>query len=203
MARLIFSGEKFQGRVYELTLATTTVGRGDHNTLVLHDPSVSHSHCEILVFGDEVIVRDLGSKNGTLVGGVRLRSQQGPLHHREAVKFGEVEARLELDESPDTDSATDLTAVHEYARVMRERQEGTLKTPAAASLELGAAPDDSRADGTVMLSAPPQASAAAETDSSAQAIAAEHSRSRTPWARIVAVLILGMGLALWLLLVNR
>ena len=63
MAKLIFLGEKFAGRVYEFAVEKTTVGRGDHNTLTIHHPSVSYSHCEILDYGTEVIVRDLGSSN--------------------------------------------------------------------------------------------------------------------------------------------
>ena len=95
MAKLIFIGEKFVGRVYELAIEKTTVGRGDHNTLTIHDPSVSHSHCEILVYGTEVIVRDLGSSNGTVVDGRRLQDQQQhPLDDHQIVKFGAVEARL-------------------------------------------------------------------------------------------------------------
>jgi DNA-binding NtrC family response regulator len=39
--------------------------------LVLKDPKVSGLHCEFLV-GDSLRVRDLGSKNGTFVGGVQI-----------------------------------------------------------------------------------------------------------------------------------
>jgi len=39
--------------------------------VVLADPKVSALHCEILV-GDSLRLRDLGSKNGTFVGGVRI-----------------------------------------------------------------------------------------------------------------------------------
>jgi len=116
MAKLIFIGEKFNGRIYEFAVEKTTVGRGDHNTLTIHDPSVSHSHCEILVFGPEVIVRDLGSSNGTLVDGVLLRDQQRPLHAGQTVKFGAVAARLELESSSTSDTDTDVTAVYSHAR---------------------------------------------------------------------------------------
>ena len=61
MAKLVFTDKNFAGRVYELLLEKTTVGRGDHNTLVIHDNSLSSSHCEILMHGSEIIVRDLDS----------------------------------------------------------------------------------------------------------------------------------------------
>ena len=61
MARLVFIGENLKGRVYDLVVDQTTVGRDEPNTLVIRDDSVSTRHCEILVYGTEVIVRDLGS----------------------------------------------------------------------------------------------------------------------------------------------
>src|SRR2546428_13236852 len=75
MAKLIFIDQRFAGRVYELVLEKTTVGRGDQNTLTIRDRSLSASHCEILTYGSEVIVRDLNSRNGTFVQGVRLNQQ--------------------------------------------------------------------------------------------------------------------------------
>ena len=117
MAKLIFLGEKFAGRVYEFAIEKTTVGRGDHNTLTIHDASVSHSHCEILVYGTEVIVRDLGSSNGTVVEGKRLFDrEQRPLDDGQIVKFGLVEARLELATDSESDTVTGWTAVHSHSR---------------------------------------------------------------------------------------
>ena len=87
MPKLIFTGEQFAGRVYELAVEKTTVGRGDHNTLVLRDNSVSQTHCEIIVNGPEVIIHDLNSANGTFVAGTRLNSQSQVLSGQ-LVRFG-------------------------------------------------------------------------------------------------------------------
>src|SRR5207248_921790 len=75
MAKLIFTDPNFSGRAYELALEKTTVGRGEQNTLVIRDNSVSLAHCEILMHGSEIIVRDLDSSNGTFVQGIRLNKQ--------------------------------------------------------------------------------------------------------------------------------
>jgi DNA-binding NtrC family response regulator len=48
------------------------VGRGDHCRLVLDDPRVSTSHCELTATSQGVHVRDLDSRNGTFVHQVRL-----------------------------------------------------------------------------------------------------------------------------------
>jgi hypothetical protein len=47
------------------------VGAGKFADLTLTDPTVSSLHCEV-VLGADVRLRDLGSKNGTLVGGTRI-----------------------------------------------------------------------------------------------------------------------------------
>ena len=122
MAKLIFLGEKFAGRVYEFAIEKTTVGRGDHNTLTIQDPSVSHSHCEILVYGTEVIVRDLGSSNGTVVDGKRLqKDQQHPLESGQVVRFGLIEARLDLSVEADSDTVTGWTAMHSHVRHLSDK----------------------------------------------------------------------------------
>ncbi len=112
MAKLIFTNQDHAGRAYELTLEKTTVGRGDQNTLAIADGSLSAVHCEILVNGPEVIVRDLGSRNGTFVNGAKLVNQQSQLKSGQTVRFGAVEARLELDSPPAEDTASDITAIH-------------------------------------------------------------------------------------------
>jgi hypothetical protein len=133
MAKLIFLDEKFGGRTYEFALPKTTVGRGDHNTLTIHDNGVSQTHCEILVYGSEVIVRDLGSRNGTFVNGERLCNQQRQLKAGQIVMFGSVKARLELAEEFSSD-VTDETAVFDYVRYRREQEKP--KQPAAPLMTL-------------------------------------------------------------------
>jgi predicted component of type VI protein secretion system len=187
MAKLIFSGEKFAGRVYELVVETTTVGRGDSNTLVIHDASVSQNHCEILVNGPEVIVRDLGSSNGTFVNGTRLRNQQRQLLAGQVVKFGSVAAQLELEAAASADTATDVTAIHAHARYRREprRPEALVLTP-GLTLESGAASTEH----TLMLPRPAVAEAKPTAPSAAPALHPPHAANR------IALLLAGAGLAL-------
>jgi predicted component of type VI protein secretion system len=136
MARLVFTDTKFSGRVYEFALPKTTVGRGDHNTLAIHDPSVSQAHCEILVYGPEVIVRDLGSTNGTFVNGVRLFNQQCQLKPGQTVRFGLVEARLELEPPSVSDTAIAETAIFSHVRHVHEDPGENLRAgPVSMALE--------------------------------------------------------------------
>lgn len=45
-----------------------TVGRSSTNKLVLHDDACSRNHCEVFFSEGEWKLRDLGSRNGTLIG---------------------------------------------------------------------------------------------------------------------------------------
>ena len=50
----------------------TTIGKASDNHLVLPDRTVSRHHCELVRTKDGVLVRDLGSTNGTRVDGTRV-----------------------------------------------------------------------------------------------------------------------------------
>jgi len=47
-----------------------TIGRDSDADLRLSDPYVSHYHCKIDQISGTLVVRDLGSKNGTFVNGM-------------------------------------------------------------------------------------------------------------------------------------
>jgi DNA-binding NtrC family response regulator len=55
-----------------LGLSPLLVGTGDDCDLVVPDARVSRRHCELLMTEQGVLLRDLGSKNGTLLRGVSI-----------------------------------------------------------------------------------------------------------------------------------
>ncbi len=61
-----------RGKVYELVLPETRVGRGADQDLVLADIAVSRRHFTLHAEGGRFRMRDLGSGNGTLVNGQRI-----------------------------------------------------------------------------------------------------------------------------------
>ena len=198
MAKLIFTDRNHAGRVYELVLEKTTVGRSDQNTLVISDGSLSAAHCEILLNGPEVIVRDLGSRNGTFVNGVKLTNQQSQLKSGQVVRFGSVEARLELDSPPSDDTLSDITAVHSLGRIMREqKRERERPKPANAAMKLDSSDSSADADRTASTLTTPQPTehsipAAAEP-------AGNQSGKLSKKAVIaIAVFVLGLIVLLWL-----
>ncbi len=68
------------------------VGRGAECEIVLNNPRVSLDHAELYVRNGRVRVRDLGSTNGTLLNGRRVRDAE--LDDCATIRFGGEELRL-------------------------------------------------------------------------------------------------------------
>ncbi len=66
----IVAGENL-GAQYTLSEDETSIGRGADTTLTLADVAASRQHALILRDGDRYRLKDLGSRNGTLLNGVR------------------------------------------------------------------------------------------------------------------------------------
>jgi len=67
----------------------TTIGRARENQVVLDDESVSRRHAEITASAEQVVLRDLRSRNGVQVNGVPRR--EAALQSGDRVRIGTVE----------------------------------------------------------------------------------------------------------------
>src|SRR4249920_3172345 len=66
---VVREGNKWRD-VYRLTPGQVmTIGRAPTNRIVLHDEVCSRYHCEVFQNGSTWKIRDLQSRNGTLIGG--------------------------------------------------------------------------------------------------------------------------------------
>jgi two-component system NtrC family sensor kinase len=65
-----------QGTRFRLGDATVTIGRGTNNSVQLHDTEVSREHAELSLREDKIVLRDLGSSNGTFVNGRQIREHE-------------------------------------------------------------------------------------------------------------------------------
>src|SRR6266540_1097749 len=79
------------------------LGRNEQNDLPINDPTVSGFHCEIDFEHGTVIVRDLGSTNGTFINSVPIR--QAILEPGQTLRLGSVELFFPPDATPTTVSA--------------------------------------------------------------------------------------------------
>ena len=98
MARLVLLGEAFNGRSYELKVETTTVGRVSDNAFEIPEASVSSHHAEIILRGSDIVIRDLGSTNGTFINGEKIT--EATLKPGQTLRFGTVDLRLDTGDSP-------------------------------------------------------------------------------------------------------
>jgi pSer/pThr/pTyr-binding forkhead associated (FHA) protein len=95
MAKLVLLSAGMTGRTHELKAETTTVGRVEDNIFQIAEPSVSSHHCEVLLRGNDVVVRDLNSTNGTFINAEKVT--EAPLKPGQVLRLGQIEMRLETD----------------------------------------------------------------------------------------------------------
>ena len=74
MNQLCIMSEKDGPRFFELNHGITYVGRSAINDVQIKDNYVSREHLLLRKVGDKILVRDLGSKNGTFVNGNQIDS---------------------------------------------------------------------------------------------------------------------------------
>jgi pSer/pThr/pTyr-binding forkhead associated (FHA) protein len=84
---------------YELRVPLATVGRGAHNDVVIDDDSVSDTHAKLQRREDGWYLVDLGSTNGTYVGGSRLTNERR-LDGAPDVRFGGVKLTFRAADAP-------------------------------------------------------------------------------------------------------
>jgi predicted component of type VI protein secretion system len=104
--QLIVVQGKPEGKVIPLVGPVFKIGRGETCHLRPNSERVSREHAEFTVTADKVVVRDLGSRNGTLVNGKAL-NQPCPLKDRDLVQVGPLTFAVSLlDEASDVEMPT-------------------------------------------------------------------------------------------------
>ena len=71
-AYLIVLAGSAVGEMYKIGQERTIIGRGGKAQIRLIDDGISREHAEIIIEGGEVLLRDLGSTNGTFCNGVKV-----------------------------------------------------------------------------------------------------------------------------------
>jgi pSer/pThr/pTyr-binding forkhead associated (FHA) protein len=96
MPKLVCLTAGFTDKVFEVKPEKGTLGRLEDNRFFLPEPSVSSHHCELWAKGDEIVVKDLGSTNGTFLNEVQLGAdKEGTLRPGQMLRLGQVELRYE------------------------------------------------------------------------------------------------------------
>jgi predicted component of type VI protein secretion system len=69
------------GTSYDLDQVEIFVGRDLGNDIVVNDPEISRRHARLYKHGDNYLVEDLGSTNGTIVNGQKIRGPKQLTNH--------------------------------------------------------------------------------------------------------------------------
>jgi pSer/pThr/pTyr-binding forkhead associated (FHA) protein len=124
MAKLVVLSVGMTGRTQELKVDKTTIGRVEDNTFQIAEPSVSSHHCEILLRGNDVVIRDLNSTNGTFINGEKV--SESVLKPGQILRLGQIEMRLETDApAAPTKKHIDQTLVMQRGVSLNELEQGT------------------------------------------------------------------------------
>ena len=126
MAKLVILSEGMTGRTHELAAERTTIGRVEDNTLPIPEPSVSSHHCEVLLQGAEVRVRDLNSTNGTFIDGHQIT--EALLKPGQILRLGKIELRLETDAAAQPKKPVEHTLVLPKGVSLNELEQGPRTT---------------------------------------------------------------------------
>lgn len=133
------------GKTFVLEAATSTIGRAADLAASLTDPDVSRRHADVTVRGDALIVRDLGSKGGTLLGETPLGPTDTIWRSSDALSLG----------------GSRLTYTFPAAAALAEIERAPDEKLTSGDLEedeeehVVAAPDEARANEVVAETAPP------------------------------------------------
>jgi hypothetical protein len=102
-----------------------SVGRDSHNHIVVDDASVSREHAAVIPVGNDHILEDLASANGTFVNGKRLRRRI--LQHGDVIELGSFHLRYL---NPKVASDVDLAQTMFIAGLPEAQVSGTDGPPA-------------------------------------------------------------------------
>ena len=118
------------GTTFQIAGDRFSIGRDPQNHFSIPDHSVSREHCIIVRQGDEFLIRDLGSHNGTVVNDLRVKDQV--LAHRDCISIGKTVVQfLMRDEVVFEDPV-------ETARVSVSTDQNSLLTAASVTADLQA-----------------------------------------------------------------
>lgn len=87
MARLILSVDGVVLKEYTLTKERTTIGRKAANDVQIEDSFLSGEHAVVVQVGNDFILEDLGSTNGTSIAGTPIKRHL--LKSNEVIEFGD------------------------------------------------------------------------------------------------------------------
>lgn len=133
--QLTIAEGKEAGREFVFEQSSVVIGRTSDCDVVLYDPGVSRRHARVFAEGDEYLVEDLGSSNGTKVNAQPVTKQ--PLKEGDRITLGPViftflPTVLEPD-APLGEGEDGSTRIVSVDQVKRQRNKGVALVPKDAA----------------------------------------------------------------------
>src|SRR5208282_704567 len=132
MAKLVIQNQGMTGRACELHTDRTTIGRVEDNTFQIADASVSSHHCEVLLRGGEVLIRDLNSTNGSFINNAQIT--ESVLKPGQTLRLGQIELKLEAEGSAPAAAAPATPAAPAAPAAPPRKADATMVMPRGVSL---------------------------------------------------------------------
>jgi pSer/pThr/pTyr-binding forkhead associated (FHA) protein len=132
MPRLVVLSEGLTGRTHELKAEVTTIGRLEDNSFQVPDASVSSHHCEVVLKGNDLHVKDIGSTNGSFIKGERFT--EAVIKPSQVFRLGQIEIRFETDAPAQSKRVFDHTQVVPQG-IKASELDQTLRAPVAPAFE--------------------------------------------------------------------
>lgn len=121
----------FTGQVFRVMRKVNLIGRGKDCTLTIIDPSVSRIHAKLSVERSGALtVEDLKSSNGTFLNDERI--DVATIHHRDVVRFGNVEFLVDVPDEEGTSIGT-KASVKPESKPVRDRPRSVVEESLSAS----------------------------------------------------------------------
>ena len=127
MAKLIIHHGPHAGREFVLDAAGAVIGRTVDSSVHLPSNAVSRRHAKVLFSEGQWLLEDLGSSNGTLLNGQRVRVAQ-PLADGDELRFCEYVLTFRDDQADDDEA--DCGEADELTPPIRERVEAAASNEA-------------------------------------------------------------------------
>ena len=115
-----------QGQRFDVRTPLAHIGRGAHNDIAINDDSVSETHAKLQRREDGWFLTDLGSSNGTYVGGSRFSGEK-KLEGTSEFRFGGVKMSFQ---PADVSEGTPGTGTRQIATAGRPQLNPTTNIPA-------------------------------------------------------------------------
>ena len=84
------------GNFYPLYLGKNSIGRQSTNDIVLNDPSISNEHALILFRGNQILIEDKLSVNGTFLNNSEESIDRGTLKDNDLIRFGKKTFKIKI-----------------------------------------------------------------------------------------------------------